>query len=187
MYLFTPVFQCKDLLLTVFAALVVPGYAQRTPADPFNDKSLSATNLTSPLPPGWNQFFCWEDCGLLFGPVFSDSVHLTIESCVEFCDGQGLRIAGLEGNDCRCGNIFNPFACHETNPGACEDPEQVALGCPGNREESCGNSGLAGGIQLLNLFFKQSFTQYSCFPRVEWPGGAALTAIGSWRFSNYYE
>lgn len=37
----------------------------------------------------------------LFGPAFSDSVHMTIELCVEFCDAQGSRMAGLKGGECR--------------------------------------------------------------------------------------
>ena len=38
----------------------------------------------------------------LLGPSFVDITSMTIEMCVEFCDQQDNRIAGIEaGNECR--------------------------------------------------------------------------------------
>jgi WSC domain len=43
----------------------------------------------------------------LLGPSFVDNTSMTIESCVEFCDQQNNRLAGIEaGNECRKRNIF---------------------------------------------------------------------------------
>lgn len=67
-----------------------------------------------------NYAFTYSDCGfdrdpaseLLFGPAFSDSVHMTIEACVEFCDAQGSRLAGLKGSGCgerlSCFSLYRP-------------------------------------------------------------------------------
>ncbi|KAF5317560.1 hypothetical protein D9619_013168 [Psilocybe cf. subviscida] len=182
-------FRHKALILTACAA-IAPVYAQFTPASPFESLSLSNT---SALPPGWSsQSECLADCVLndqpidvefLFGPAFSDPVHMTIEACVEFCDAQGSRLAGLKGSECRCANIFNPESCFESDPGECQNPGEVGLGCPGNRRESCGLEN--GTPSLFNIFFKQNLTQFGCSDPL-WPGGAPLTAIGSWRFSYFY-
>ncbi|KAF5317559.1 hypothetical protein D9619_013169 [Psilocybe cf. subviscida] len=123
------------------------------------------------------------DREFLFGPAFSDWTHMTIEACVSFCDTQGSRLAGLKGGQCRCANIFNPSSCFESDFGECEIPAIVGLGCPGNRRESCGTAN--GTPPLFNIFFKQSLTQFACSDPL-WPGGAPLTAIGSWRFSYFY-
>ncbi|KAF9482072.1 hypothetical protein BDN70DRAFT_892855 [Pholiota conissans] len=36
----------------------------------------------------------------LFGPSFTDPVSLTVESCANFCNGIGNRMAGLQGTQC---------------------------------------------------------------------------------------
>lgn len=55
-------------------------------------------------------FFIFSDCvfndepleeEFLLGPAFTDSIHMDIELCVEFCDAQGWRMAGLKGSECR--------------------------------------------------------------------------------------
>lgn len=132
---------------------------------------------------------------------------MTIELCVHFCDGQGSRLAGLKGTECRessrkhtshlikadryrvraynqgCANIFNPSSCFESDFGECQSPAQVGIGCPGNRRESCGLAD--GSPPLFNIFFNE-VSQFSCSDPL-WPGGASLTAVDSWRFSYFYK
>ena len=93
-----------------------------------NQISSGFRGVASVLPPGWSDYptfacIAWvldlfhpacpnigfRDCvftdsfpgEMLFGPNFTDPVHLTIESCVSFCDQQGSRMAGLKGTECR--------------------------------------------------------------------------------------
>ncbi|KAH9486024.1 WSC domain-containing protein [Psilocybe cubensis] len=150
-------------LLTAWLFTTASGSPQ-TPAAPFP----FLIGNTSVLPPGWSGnsqcLATFSDCTFndlplerefLSGPAFTDPVHMTIELCVAFCDGQGSRMAGLKGTECRC---------------------------PGNRRESCGLSD--GTPPLFNIFFNE-VTQFSC-SNFLWPGGASLTAVGSWRFSYFY-
>ncbi|PPQ69995.1 hypothetical protein CVT26_013283 [Gymnopilus dilepis] len=153
-----------------------------------NAQRLSAN--ASVLPAGWSGTpQCIADTfpdepiflQLLFGPNFTDPVHLTIESCVEFCDAQGSRLAGLKGTECRCGNLLNGFESFESDPGEC-NVVGFDTACPGNTAEACGLA--IGSPPLVNIF--QNFaSQFECSDTI-WPGGAPLTPSGSWRFSYFY-
>jgi len=98
---------------------------------------------------------------------------MTIELCVDFCDQQNNRLAGLIGDQCRCGNIFNPSTSFESDS---EEETCIRLGdpCPGNAYEKCGS--LEQG--RLNIWFKGDLCPL-------FPGGAALTS-GPWRLSYFY-
>ncbi|KAF8886436.1 hypothetical protein CPB84DRAFT_1787584 [Gymnopilus junonius] len=140
---------------------------------------------TSVLPPGWSGT---PQClaislfsQLLFGPNFTDPTHLTIESCVQFCNAQGTRLAGLKGTECRCGNLYNAFESFESDPGECTIPG-FGVACPGNPAEACG---LAEGTPPLVNVFMNPASQFQCSDPI-WPGGAPLTPSGSWRFSYFY-
>lgn len=92
---------------------------------------------------------------------------MTIEACVEFCDEQRSRLAGLEGGECSlwlscltfiialksqwagCANIFNPKTCLESATSIYSEPSEVGLGCPGNRRESCGTQGPPKGEAFI--------------------------------------
>ncbi|GJJ14008.1 hypothetical protein Clacol_008265 [Clathrus columnatus] len=101
---------------------------------------------------------------------------MTIELCVSFCDQQGLQMAGLLGDECRCANIFNPDTCFESDFGECTE---FGTPCVGNPNESCGFIGDDPPPQLLNIFFKGDLCNFL------YQGGAALTS-GSWRLVYFY-
>ncbi|PPQ92479.1 hypothetical protein CVT25_010424 [Psilocybe cyanescens] len=179
---------CQSLLVLSVFFKTLAAYPQ-SPGAPFP----FLVGNTSALPAGWSgNSQCLADCTFddlpitrefLSGPAFTDAVHMTIELCVSFCDAQGSRLAGLKGAECRCANIFNPSSCFESDNGECQTTADVGVGCPGNRRESCG---LANGTPpLFNIFFNQ-VSQFSCSDPL-WPGGAALTAVDSWRFSYFYK
>ncbi|KJA24416.1 hypothetical protein HYPSUDRAFT_65638 [Hypholoma sublateritium FD-334 SS-4] len=111
----------------------------------------------------------------------SHPVGLTIESCVAFCNEQSQRLAGLEGDQCKCANIYRPDGGgFESDPGECHLPD-FDVPCPGNAEESCG---LPNGTPSLISLYLKTGTPIDCSDLV-WPGGSAMTA-GKWRFSYFY-
>ena len=68
----------------------------------------------------------------LTGAAYTSTSDMTIESCVNFCDGQNFNYAGLEWyQECYCGNyIINGGA--ETTSTDCSFP------CTGDANEVCG-------------------------------------------------
>ena len=68
----------------------------------------------------------------LTGSSYTDTVNMTVENCVSFCDGKDFIYAGLEYyQECYCGNyILNGGA--ETTASDCSFP------CTGNSAEICG-------------------------------------------------
>lgn len=68
----------------------------------------------------------------LTGAAYASTSDMTIENCINFCDGQNFNYAGLEWyQECYCGNyIINGGA--ETTSTDCSFP------CTGDANEVCG-------------------------------------------------
>ncbi|KAH9172379.1 WSC domain-containing protein [Lactarius sanguifluus] len=69
---------------------------------------------------------------ILTSATFKDSAHMTVESCVKFCNHRKYLYAGLEnGEDCYCGNYLAESAYVGL-------PPECSVKCPGNSNEICG-------------------------------------------------
>ncbi|KAK0519416.1 hypothetical protein OC842_007464, partial [Tilletia horrida] len=78
---------------------------------------------------------------LLSTYTYSDTVGMTVESCVAACESRGLPIAGLEfAQECYCGTALS--ASVNTNQTGC------TMSCKGSRNEFC------GGSSRLSLYVK---------------------------------
>ncbi|KIJ22767.1 hypothetical protein M422DRAFT_276756, partial [Sphaerobolus stellatus SS14] len=175
------------LLLTLSAVIAAPDWTARQLRRDF--VPLSANQ--SVLPAGWSgNPQCFAECvesdplrRFLLGASFTDSVGMTIESCVEFCDQEGYIMAGLLGTECHCANVFNPDTCFESDAGECSSGDPVedegAQPCPGDPRESCGDNAPFAAPPLLNIFFKD-------LCRALWQGGAQFTS-GPWRLIYFYK
>ncbi|KAI9443578.1 WSC domain-containing protein [Lactarius indigo] len=100
---------------------------------------------------------------MLKSATFKDSAHLTVESCVEFCNHRKYLYAGVEnGEDCYCGN----YLAESAKIGL---PPECSVKCPGNSDEICG----AG--HHLNLHWSGAGPAPIIFPDV-----------GDWHFLGCY-
>lgn len=68
----------------------------------------------------------------LTGAAYTSTTDMTIESCVNFCDGHGFNYAGLEWyQECYCGNVI-------INGGAETTGTDCSFPCTGDHNEVCG-------------------------------------------------
>lgn len=68
----------------------------------------------------------------LTGPSYSDGQNMSEEKCIEFCDGHGYPIAGVEyGAECYCGYSLGAT-------GVQEPESDCNMACSGNTQELCG-------------------------------------------------
>ncbi|KAF4588036.1 hypothetical protein EYR38_009997 [Pleurotus pulmonarius] len=90
--------------------------------------------VTSGLPGTWHYSGCFVDNahGRIFGFEAPVNVNLTVEGCINTCDGMGLSVAGMEfSQECYCGKTLINGAV----PG---DESSCNMGCGGNATEACG-------------------------------------------------
>ncbi|KAH8977906.1 WSC domain-containing protein [Lactarius hatsudake] len=100
---------------------------------------------------------------MLASATFKDSAHMTIESCVTFCNYRKYLYAGLEnGEDCYCGN----YLAESAKIGL---PSRCSVKCPGNSNEICG----AG--HHLNLYWSGAD-----------PAPIISSDVGEWKFLACY-
>ncbi|KAH9172526.1 copper radical oxidase [Lactarius sanguifluus] len=97
------------------------------------------------LPAGWTSQGCYSDNvdggRALTSGGYVDATGMTVESCVNFCSGQGFIYAGIEyAQECYCGNIIS----HGSASVASSD---CSFACTGDASETCG----AGN--RLNLYW----------------------------------
>ncbi|KIJ34557.1 hypothetical protein M422DRAFT_263338 [Sphaerobolus stellatus SS14] len=127
---------------------------------------------------------CWQDAesttspgiNFLLGPSFINTTSMTVEMCVNICEEQNYRIAGLhDGVKCVCANSFNPDTGFESDDGECVIP------CVGNPAEACG--GIAaedGNFPLASVYTKND-------GRCNMLGGLLnVVAVGDWRFIYWF-
>ncbi|KAK7696501.1 hypothetical protein QCA50_001159 [Cerrena zonata] len=96
------------------------------------------------LPQGWRAQGCITDnpgARSLTGSAFTDTVNMTVESCVNFCVQGGFIFAGLEfSQECYCGNNI-------VNGGTNATASDCNAPCKGDATEEC------GGNSRLSLFW----------------------------------
>ncbi|KAI9453138.1 WSC domain-containing protein [Lactarius psammicola] len=69
---------------------------------------------------------------MLTPAMFKDPAHMTVESCITFCNHQNYLYAGVEnGEDCHCGNYLAKSAKIGLST-------ECNVKCPGNSREICG-------------------------------------------------
>jgi len=87
------------------------------------------------LPTGWSLVGCYLDNvggKTLTSASYTDTVNMTVESCVNFCNNQNYIYAGVEyAQECYCGNLIS-------NGGAPAPSSDCNLPCKGNASELCG-------------------------------------------------
>ncbi|KAF8263422.1 copper radical oxidase [Lactarius quietus] len=87
------------------------------------------------LPAGWTSLGCYSDNvngRALTSASYTDTVGMTVESCVNFCNGQNYIYAGVEyAQECYCGNII-------TGGSASVASSDCNFACKGNPSETCG-------------------------------------------------
>lgn len=86
------------------------------------------------LPSGWSYTGCFIDSTssrLLGGAYEASAFYSRAETCVSFCTGQGMPVAGLEyGGECFCGP--------QLPASAVSDSESCTMPCKGNSTQACG-------------------------------------------------
>lgn len=110
------------------------------------DHQILRRDLVVPatLPAGFTDQGCWTDNtggqkALSGAATASDT--MTIELCINYCDGKGYNYAGVEySHECNCGNKLGSAATKTPN-GDC------SMACGGNANEPC------GGPNRLNVFW----------------------------------
>ncbi|KAJ9112555.1 hypothetical protein QFC19_000572 [Naganishia cerealis] len=95
----------------------------------------------------WYHLGCAVDEG---GRVLSDyyvaQKDMTIDLCLDICEGKGYKYAGLEyGEECMCGSAFTKNVVYSSNEWEC------AMPCAGDSSETCG-----GGWRLEVYEFASS-------------------------------
>jgi len=87
------------------------------------------------LPTGWSSLGCYLDNvggRTLTSASYTDPVNMTVENCVNFCNGQNYIYAGVEyAQECYCGNSIS-------NGGAPASSTDCSTRCTGNANELCG-------------------------------------------------
>ncbi|WQF76496.1 Putative carbohydrate-binding WSC [Colletotrichum destructivum] len=100
-------------------------------------KRTLPSGICTNLPSRWSYLGCHTDspsARVLSGA----SVHgsdMSQEKCIEFCDGKGYSVAGVEwGRECYCGYLLASSATKAPE-------EECSKPCEGNRDEVCGEGG----------------------------------------------
>ncbi|KAH8105346.1 galactose oxidase [Cristinia sonorae] len=127
-------------LLTVLAVVPQISLASHHPLAYSHRQHARAVTL----PAGWTARGCVTDNpgGRTLGDdSFTDTVGMTVESCVTFCNNKNFIFAGLEfSQECYCGNSLLNNAANATSTD-CNDA------CKGDATELC------GGASRLNLYW----------------------------------
>lgn len=108
-------------------------------------------------PTGWSSAGCYSDSWTrtLGGPSTTSS-SLTADNCINSCNTQGYKFAGMEaGNECYCANSIGSGGVKQSSDSACATP------CTGNSAQTC------GGAWLLTIYQKDGTTTT--------PGGGTTT------------
>ncbi|KAL0577271.1 hypothetical protein V5O48_004728, partial [Marasmius crinis-equi] len=98
-----------------------------TEAIPKSNVTFLVSNI-----PGWTPVGCAsENSGekLLTGPSTTNNM-MSVESCLNYCNGQGQSYAGIKNNVCSCGNTINTSKFSSSY--ACD------VVCTGNVNQFCG-------------------------------------------------
>ncbi|KAF8261575.1 hypothetical protein EI94DRAFT_1745735 [Lactarius quietus] len=109
---------------------------------------LASVSLTSaqaslkqnvPAYPTWQSGACANDGNPAIRalPVQVTVSQNSVENCIGACSSKGYRIAGLELNQCFCGNALNTAGGTggQIATSSCSSP------CPGDQTEFCGGTG----------------------------------------------
>ncbi|KAF4622575.1 hypothetical protein D9613_009394 [Agrocybe pediades] len=123
-------------------ALALSGTALASDAHTLERRALV---IPSTLPAGFKSQGCVLDnvngAGRTLQSATTSSPTMTIETCINFCNGQGFFFAGVEfADECYCGNTLAPGGTNTTIT-------DCNMACAGNANEPCG----AGN--RLNLFW----------------------------------
>ncbi|KAH8988288.1 copper radical oxidase [Lactarius hatsudake] len=121
------------------------------------------------LPAGWTSQGCYSDNvdggRALTSGGYVDATGMTVESCVNFCNGQNFIYAGIEyAQECYCGNIIS----HGSASVASSD---CSFACTGDASEKCG----AGN--RLNLYWSGATPP---------PPPAVVPSVGLWNSLGCY-
>jgi len=107
-------------------------------------RRLERRGAITDLPPGWAAVGCYKEGTTgraLTSASYTDTKNMTVENCVNFCNGQKYIYAGVEyAQECYCGNIIS-------NGGTTASNSDCSFPCTGNASETCG----AGN--RLNLYW----------------------------------
>jgi hypothetical protein len=94
----------------------------------------STLSVSPNLPTGWDYQGCWTDYGLrkLAGLSYVDSVNMTEENCIDFCNTRNYTYAGVEyGQECYCGYLIGAGSAQAEN-------SECSFACPGATDQPCG-------------------------------------------------
>ncbi|KAI0058608.1 copper radical oxidase [Artomyces pyxidatus] len=111
--------------------------ASHVPIHHYNHFHRRQATLPPPadLPADWTSIGCYTDnpgARSLSSASFTDTVNMTVENCVAFCDKQNFIFAGVEfAQECYCGDIIGNGGTNATAT-ECDSP------CTGNPNEDCG-------------------------------------------------
>ncbi|KAN0137473.1 WSC domain containing protein [Lactarius tabidus] len=130
--LFQPTFFCLSTLLAI---------------SPFTSASTSESHRRGlnhrrhsrlqgrALPAGWSSIGCYSDNvngRALTAAAYTDTVGMTVESCVNFCNSKNLIYAGVEyAQECYCGNTI-------TDGSTSVASTDCNFACKGDASETCG-------------------------------------------------
>ncbi|KAF9873174.1 hypothetical protein CkaCkLH20_09337 [Colletotrichum karsti] len=100
----------------------------------------AVNGICDALPSKWSYMGCYSDSPstrVLSGDRWcpDDPNGLSQETCIEFCDGKGYGLAGVEwGKECYCGYLLDSSALKSAET-------DCSMPCTGNKDEVCGNGG----------------------------------------------
>ncbi|KAF8169268.1 copper radical oxidase [Mycena galopus ATCC 62051] len=101
-------------------------------------------SIPTVLPGNWSSIGCYTDstaARTLTGASFTDTANMTVENCINFCDGQQFIYAGVEFmQECYCDDFIE-------NSATIAPITDCDLVCTGDADEFC------GGPSLLNVFW----------------------------------
>ncbi|KAJ9123152.1 hypothetical protein QFC22_001345 [Naganishia vaughanmartiniae] len=83
----------------------------------------------------WYSLGCAVDeGGRVLGDYYVAQGDMTIDLCLDICEGKGYKYAGLEyGEECMCGNTLKTGVTYDNNDWSCNMP------CAGDASELCGS------------------------------------------------